>query len=286
MDKFKKIYIEISNICNLQCSFCPEVERGKKIMAADDFEIVIGKVKDHTEQVTLHLMGEPLAHPEFSKIVAMAEEQGVHINLTTNGLLLKRYKEKELLSPAVRQINFSVQSYKDNFPNRPLKDYLTPLLEFTKFLNERRPETYINFRLWNLGNDAAHENEEVLSLIEEFYQVEINRRVDPGLRKSKRVWERVYLHFDSRFDWPSPLFPKISEQGKCYGLDNHIGIHANGDVVPCCLDKEARIKLGNIKENTLEDILNAPRALAMKKGFEQGRLVEDLCQRCSYIRRF
>ena len=288
MNKFKRVYIEISNICNLQCSFCPVVDRDKKVMAADMFKSIIENVAPHTEQVCLHLMGEPLAHPEFETIIKHCEDAGVKINLTTNGILLNRYKKLLSTSPAFHQINFSIHAFKDNFKNKDINPYLQDILNFSKESQELRPELYINYRLWNIFETTTQNdsNSDILKTIGNFFETEIKEDIDVGNIKSKRIYKRVYLHFDSRFEWPSPLMPKQSEVGFCHGLSSHIGIHADGTVVACCLDKEARLDLGKMPEMTLSAVLMGQRARAMKKGFEAKKLVEDLCQRCTYIKRF
>lgn len=288
MNKFKRVYIEISNICNLQCSFCPVVERDKKIMAVQMFERIVNEVAPHTEQVCLHLMGEPLAHPEFTAIIKACEAANVKINLTTNGILLNRYSELLSTSPVFHQINFSIHSFKDNFRDRDINPYLLDILKFSKMSQERRPELYINYRLWNIFETRTmnDSNGDILKTIGDFFETTISESIDVSSIKSKRIYNRVYLHFDSRFEWPSPLMPKQSENGFCHAVSSHIGIHADGTVVACCLDKEARLDLGKLPEKSLGVILEGQRARAMKKGFAQKKLVEDLCQRCTYIKRF
>lgn len=288
MEKFKRVYIEISNICNLQCSFCPVVDRDKTIMSVDLFNEVLTQVAPMTEQVCLHLMGEPLAHPEFESIIKICEEKGVKVNLTTNGILLNRYRELLSTSPAFHQINFSIHSFKDNFKDKDINPYLLDILNFSKLCFEHRPELYINYRLWNIleTNQQNDSNKSIFETIAKFFDVEIKESIDVGSIKSKRIWNRVYLHFDSRFEWPHPLMPKQGERGFCHALSSHIGIHADGTVVPCCLDKEARLALGNCGNQSLSEILNNKRATSMREGFAVKKLAEDLCQRCTYIKRF
>lgn len=285
---FKRIHLEISNICNVQCSFCPIVDRPKEVMSLSQIEQSILQIKPLTEDICLHLMGEPLAHPQFEEILKICDHHQTQIQITTNGILTKKYTDLLLSSSSLRQINFSLQAFKDNFPERNIDEYLKPILRFTERSFEERPELYINYRLWNHGIETFKENEEFFLKFESFFDVKINRNVDPGHIKSKKILEskRLYLHFDSRFEWPNPNFPKRSEKGTCQGLRNHFGIHADGTVVPCCLDKEAVINLGNVFETGVSDILNSPRAQAIKNGFEAGELVEDLCQRCTFISRF
>lgn len=289
MVKFLRTYIEISNICNLQCTFCPEVEREKKILSAENFRHILGQIHPYTEQVCLHLMGEPLAHPDFPAILKICEEVGVQIHLTTNGTYLSKYGfETFLKSKAIRQINFSIHSYKDNFPGQDIRPYLYDILMFSKIALIEKPELYINYRLWNLLGTTGmrNENQDIIDHICEFFQVPVNEKVDVGFRKSKNITGRVYFHFDSRFHWPSFSDPEQGEKGFCHALSQQIGIHADGTVVPCCLDKEAGIPLGNILKENFEDILKTPRLVAMRDGFKKNMLTEELCRKCTFIKRF
>jgi radical SAM protein with 4Fe4S-binding SPASM domain len=282
---FKRVYLEISNICNVQCSFCPVVEKDNKLMDLTEFETILKQVAPLTEIVCLHLMGEPLAHPRFLDILNICEKYRTEIDLTTNGILIKRYKDAIINAKCVRQVNFSLQAFKDNFPDRDIAPYLLPIFDFVKSANAIRPELYTNYRLWNQQSVDA-DNEEIFQHIESYFQVEINRNVETGAIKSKRIWNRLYLHFDSRFEWPSFLLPHQGTQGRCHGTVNHIGIHADGSVVPCCLDKNAAVNLGNVKEQSLSEIINSDRFKRMRDGFLSGVLVEDFCQHCTFINRF
>jgi radical SAM protein with 4Fe4S-binding SPASM domain len=287
--RFLRTYIEISNICNLQCTFCPVVERDKKILAPEQFRKILKEVIPYTEQVCLHLMGEPLAHPEFPQILKICEEEGATIHLTTNGSFLGKYRfETFFNAKCIRQINFSLHSFKDNYPGQNMRPYLYDILEFSRESIEVRPELYINYRLWNLGasEESLAQNQDIIDHVCEFFQVPVNERVDVGFKKSKNIAGRVYFHFDSRFNWPSYSDPELGKRGFCHALSQQIGIHADGTVVPCCLDKEAGIPLGNILQQPFASILNSNRLLAMREGFKNQMLTEELCRKCTYIKRF
>jgi radical SAM protein with 4Fe4S-binding SPASM domain len=286
--QFRKIYVEIGNVCNLQCSFCPEVERKKTRLTAEELRAILFQVKPLTDRVCFHLMGEPLAHPDFPAFVEVAAEVGIPVEITTNGTLLNPATEEALLRPIVHQVNFSLQSFFDNFPGANPETYIQKIFSFTRRALATRPELYVNFRLWNLSSADKEDltNESLLKKIEEAFSLEINRRVDPRLRKSKKLTGRLYLHYDTRFEWPNPLSPVIREQGSCQGGRTHLGIHADGTLVPCCLDKEARINLGNVKSTPLTELLQNSRYRQLRRGFENGQLTEDLCRRCQYATRF
>ena len=285
---FRKVYVEIGNVCNLQCSFCPEVDRAKLRVEKEKFRSLLMEVKPFAERVCFHLMGEPLAHPEFAALVQVAAEVGTPVEITTNGTLLSPAHQEALLNPIIHQVNFSLQSFYDNFRGVDPSTYLEKIFAFTQRAFEERPDLYVNYRLWNLSEEAQSDtvNEDLLARIEKTFSVEINRRLDPRLRKSKNLTGRLYLHYDTRFEWPDPSSPLRREKGSCQGTRTHVGIHADGTVVPCCLDKEARIPLGNTSEMSFAQVIAGPRFQNMREGFERGELRESLCQRCTFATRF
>lgn len=285
---FFKVNIEISNICNLHCGFCPEVVRAKKLMDVDLFEKIIIQVAPLTEQVCFHLMGDPLVHPRLAELVEICERHGARIFFVTNGVLLREKSEELLLSPAFRQVNFSLHSFFDNFPERDPTTYLEKIFSYTESAFQRRPDLFINYRLWNLSDPRGSrtDNREMLRRIEDRFGVEIPSGFDVRRQKSHRLKNRLYLHFDTEFTWPGLELPVLGTSGTCYGLSQHFGILVDGTVVPCCLDKEGAIPLGNAKERPISEILASPRARAILQGFQQKKLVEGLCQRCQYIERF
>jgi radical SAM protein with 4Fe4S-binding SPASM domain len=290
---FSKIYIEISNLCNLQCTFCPEVQREKKILNVEQFKKIIDSVEPYTEKVTLHLMGEPLLHPNFIEILSVLNKSSLKLELTTNAILLSRHQESILNSNSLRQINFSLQSYMDNFQNKltnkPIDDYLSTILKFTQWAQTKRPDLFVNFRLWNLEEPNGYLKDDVKYLLK-FFSKSFNKilpeTVDVKAQKSWKLTDKVRIHWDTRFEWPSLQNSILSTQGFCYGLKSHIGIHADGTVVPCCLDKEAQINLGNIFNSSLSEILATTKAKNIIKNFNQGIACEELCQKCTFKDRF
>ncbi len=284
---FNKIYIEISNICNLQCSFCPVVERDQFAIDKHKLKGWLEQVKPYAERVCFHVMGEPLNHPNFCEFVEIAYALNVDLEITSNGTKLNSEIQDALLRENVKQVNFSLQSFIDNFPNANPVSYFEKILAFAGHAHELRPDLYINYRLWNLQDEKLEgKNYFFLRALENKYKVSINPNVDVGFKKSKRIFGRHYLHFDSRFEWPNIKNPIRSSTGTCYGTRNHLAILAEGHVVPCCLDKEANLVLGDISKQSFTEILQSPRLHRMREGFEKGELVEDLCQRCSFIDRF
>lgn len=291
--RFSKVNIEISNICNLQCSFCPEVVRTKGLMDPVFFEKIMVQVGPMTDQVCLHLMGDPLVHPALDAFIAACEKQGTPVFLVTNGVLMRERQAELLLHPIIRQVNFSLHSFPDNFPDRDPAPYLDKIFAFTERAFRERPDLYINFRLWNLDapdgnpNGAGARNRRMLELVNARFGASGSpAEIDVRNQKSFRVKDRLYLHFDTEFVWPALDFPVIGDTGRCYGLSSHFGILVDGTVVPCCLDKEGSIPLGSAHEERIIDILDSPRSLKILRGFRERKLTEELCRRCDYIERF
>lgn len=276
--RFKKIYLEITNVCNLNCDFCPKTIRKSEFMSFDLFKKIILETKYLCEEFTLHLMGEPLLHPNFSDIINFAQKEGVKINLTTNGTLIEN-KFLLLINPAIRRVNFSIHGLKSNYSDADQIKHLKKIIEFTKFAQKEREDLIVIYRLWNIDNDS---NKSVLETIEKEFDVNL---VEETKKISAKIKNNAFIHFDNSFDWPNPKDEIRTDHGYCHGLSTHIGILCDGTVVPCCLDNNGNIPLGNIKKDSIENILNSKKAVNMKKGFQNRILVEDMCKKCTFIKR-
>ena len=98
--------------------------------------------------------------------------------------------------------------------------------------------------------------------------------------------DKVFLEHGDKFDWPDLTAPEGSGTVFCYGLHDQLGILCDGTAVPCCLDHEGDLALGNIFEQSMEEILASPRAMAIREGFRHREAAEELCRKCGYARRF
>jgi radical SAM protein with 4Fe4S-binding SPASM domain len=282
--RFQRVYVEITNICNLRCRFCVPPSRPAAVMEPDFFAAVLQKVRSLTDEICLHVLGEPLTHPQFPLLLEICAQAGLHVNLTTNAVLLGRRQETILEAAPIRQINFSLHALVQE--KNPNMKTLADVLNFCRASLNRRPDLYVNLRLWNLDSPTALQEDAdwILKRIAEELRVDAVQ-APPG-RKSRRLLERIYLHQDTKFSWPGTTDLEKREHGYCHALRTHCAILVDGTVCPCCLDAGGRLALGNIRHATLEEILNGPRAVAMYNGFGRGKLVEPLCQTCDFCRRF
>jgi len=290
MRKFKKVYVEITNICNLKCNFCPSesLSRTRKFMDIEQFQEVINKIKPHTDHIYFHLMGEPFLNKNLEHFLDISAENDLKVNITTNGTLIQKVKERLIGKPALRQINISLHSFEANTINKDLYSYVKGI---TDFIEEATSESDIicAIRLWNMNTEelkASNElNDDILSMLEENLSLDLRLSEELQHKHNIKLKDRVYLNMAEKFEWPDMDRDVIDENVFCYGLRDQVGILVDGTVVPCCLDSEGNIPLGNIYESTLDEVINDERAKNMYDGFSRRYAVEELCKRCGYAKR-
>lgn len=273
---YNKVYIEITNICNMSCSFCHGHKREPKRMSKEEFALVLDKLSDKTKYIYYHLMGEPLTHPLLPDFLKLAAEHGFRSIITTNGTLITK-RQTELLSAGIHKINISLHSFEGNSDEKHTR-YICELAEFAKSAAERG--TIVVFRLWNSGFDNGR-NEAVFNLLKQNIDGEWAENT-----RGIRIRHKIHLEWGERFEWPDQNAEIKGTKFSCYGLRDHFGILSDGTVVPCCLDSDGIINLGNIFESDLDAILGSERALKITEGFKNGIAFEDLCKKCGYAQRF
>ena len=320
------VYVEITDVCNLNCSFCP---CGKRILSASPdsasrrefmdsalFERCIAEVSTVAESVYFHVLGEPTLHPGFGLYLKKLERTPLKLNLPTNGTTISRVGKLILASPAVRQVNFSTHAYAE-LPREQALSHLQDVLDFCKMANAVRPDLYVNLRLWNVGDAASNSwNEAMLAEVNGAFREpsgspsgssesgpQISLTHFCSRHKSFNVTGRIYLHQDSRFEWPASKFGIQNSEfgahkdgaefsagkaiaGTCRALETHVAILHDGRVVACCLDYRGQMTLGNIADQSLLEILDSPAAKSIREGFERHELRHPLCRSCTFCKRF
>ena len=274
---FKKVYFEITNICNAACTFCPGNSREARFVTDDEFDAVLSKLKGRAEYLYFHLMGEPFLHPRVSEFAARAKKCGFKVMITTNGILSREVGIPLVNTGAISKVSISLHSHEANDLGISLNDYLNDCLDLAKASAENG--TVCALRLWNLGAENA-QNSTVLGVLRDRFGSNWSE-----IRSGYKLSEYIFLEYGERFDWPDEKNDEC-DVTFCHALRNQIGILSNGTVVPCCLDAEGRIDLGNIYESTFDEILSTKRAKALYDGFSAHKPTEKLCQSCGYAKRF
>ena len=275
--EYSRVYVEITNICNRNCSFCPGTQRPLRRMSIEEFSLILDKLDGITEYIYLHVMGEPLTHPDLPKFISMASERGFKCSITTNGTLLSKHGDS-LIAAGVYKVNVSVHSFEEG-SDEEYKGYLNTCFDFAD--KSSRLGVLTVLRLWNRGYDEGR-NINTLEILKSKFAGEEWKESANGAR----IRHKLHLDYGDRFDWPDMKAPDLGDRVFCHGLGDHFAILCDGRIVPCCLDREAAIELGNVFVDDVREVLNSDRAMRMKDGFKCKTATEELCRRCGYARRF
>ena len=287
MKKFKKVYIEITNVCNLNCNFCPKTSRELKFMDRESFEYIVKSIRSYTDYVYFHLMGEPFLNKELQNFLNICGENFLKVNLTTNGTLINEVKEILINSKALRQVNISLHSFEANENNIDFNEYIDNIIGFVKEATEKT-NIICSLRLWNLDTKYSASNKmnvDIFKFLQQEFEIECDLKECLKEKNSCKLKNNVYVSMGEKFKWPSLSSEELGERAFCYGLRDQIGILVDGTVVPCCLDSEGSISLGNVFYSTLDEILNGKRAKDIYDGFSGRKAVEELCRKCGFINR-
>ncbi len=274
---FAKAYLEISNQCNLNCHFCPKTGRKPGRLSVAEFEVLAKKLRSHTDFLYFHVMGEPLMHPHLGEFLEIAHGLGFRVILTTNGTLLPKQGELLLASPGLHKVNISLHALEGN--DNVMVDYLEGVGAFAK--KAQAQGLLVSLRLWNLGTGKHQGNENILGYFHSLFPQEWVKNA-----KGYRLANRLFLEWGEEFQWPSLHAENMGEDCFCYGLRDQVAVLCDGTVVPCCLDHEGDLPLGNLFDQDMDEILGSPLATAIYTGFSNRKATQELCQKCGYARRF
>ena len=273
---YSRIYIEITNICNRSCSFCPGTVRDLRRMTESEFDFITDKILHLTDYIYLHVMGEPLTHPELARFIEIGKAKGLKVAITTNGTLLSTRGE-DIIAAGAYKVNISVHSFEEGTREQYVK-YIDSIIDFAEEASSAGVLTVL--RLWNKGYDKGR-NVDTVEMLKERFMGEWT----PGA-SGARIRDKLHLEYGERFEWPDSQREEISDRVFCYGLCDHIGILVDGTIIPCCLDREGVIDLGNVFTDDIDKILSSERAEKIHIGFKNKIAVEELCRKCPYARRF
>lgn len=268
----KRIYIEITNNCNLNCSFCLKNTRKPRFMHKAEFQRIIKQIKPLTSYIYLHVQGEPLMHPMIDTFLTLCDQENLHVQLVTNGTLIKNHMHIDQ-HPSLRKISFSLHSIDQQ--TQDIQTYYQPI---ENFINKAK-NTYIELRFWN-RNHMGKRSQAIYEIIKQKYTLQPTKKAD-----SYQLTKNIFLYFQDEFEWPSSA-ANADHDGYCYAADNMLAILADGQVSLCCLDAQGEINLGNIFKQDMSEIINGPKYQKIIKDFHDNHCHESLCQRCTYRQRF
>lgn len=266
--KLKKIYLEITNRCNLSCSFCIKNQRKITDITIANYQTIIKKIKPYTKELYLHVLGEPLLHKDINYLIDYANREGLLVNITTNGYLINNIKNNH----HIHKLNISLHSYQEKY-QIPLNKYLENIFNV---IDNLKDNTYITLRLWVKDKNS----EEIIKFINNHYQQNITNLID---NQKIKITNNLLIDTFHEFIWPDLNNKHYEECGTCKGLIDHLGILSDGTIIPCCLDSLGVINLGNIYNDSLEDIFNKDIVKEMITGFKNQKKTQELCKHCHFL---
>lgn len=267
----KRVYLEITNSCNLNCPFCTN-EKGNNFLSLEEIDVYVKQIKEYTDYIYLHILGEPLLHPNFNEILDILDQNNMYLQLVSNGTLLSKYPNI-LSHKCLRKLSISIHSINNlNIDDNYFKN-------INKLINENK-YAKLELRFYDKEN-LSHDLKQYLKYLQNEFGFEITSKIN-----SYKLKENVYVYFESLFKWPDINDKYVSNVGTCHGAIDMIAINSNSDVTICCLDPKAYNKIGNLKKQTLKQILESKEYIAIVNNFKNNKISLDLCSKCTYRLRF
>ena len=275
-----KAFLEITTACNLSCSFCHGTKREIKFMTIPEFTRAAEQIRPFAQYLYFHLMGEPLLHPNLQEFFRIAYSLDFKVILTTNGTQLSEKADILLSSPSLFKVSISLHSFEANSLSQSLEDFLDGCFDFCKRASEAGIISVM--RLWNSGGLESL-NDTIISRMHKYFDGESERQWQE-IYSGYKICDKVFLEWGNLFEWPDIDGVDYGASHSCYGLRDQIGVLCDGTVVPCCLDSEGEINLGNIFNTPLKDILGSDRATKLRQSFIERNVCEELCRKCGYAK--
>lgn len=266
--KFKKVYIEICNGCNLNCDFCIKNSRQVKYIKRDEYEYIINKIAGYTKEIYLHVLGEPLMHKDINYFIDYAHNMGILVNITTNGYLINKIKDNK----NIHRLNISMHSFNSRY-GIEIDEYIDNVFYVVDNL---RDKTFVSLRLWV----KTENTKKILEYINKRYGTKI---LEIDNNKKIKISNNLIIDSFHEFIWPDINNSYYNENGRCNGLIDHFGILSTGEIIPCCLDSKGIINLGNIYQDNLEDVFNSKLVKEMREGFLNNKKCQELCRHCGFL---
>ena len=255
------LIIEPTNTCNLRCSFCFVTEGMSREEGFMDFAL-FKKVIDDTpelEHLCMHNWGEPLLHKEIFEMFDYAHESGIkHIVMNTNGTLLTNNMIDKIIRSPLNIIRFSIDGSAETFKRVrgvELEKIEQNILKLKKEKDARRPDLSMGV-VFTVENETQ---EDVDEYIEHWETIVDHVRTQPKLIQSPR-----------KEPCPEPF-------GKDYGK---LVVLWDGTVIPCCVDYNASLKLGNAYKERVRDLWYNSEIKALRNQHEKGNYPK-VCMNCN-----
>lgn len=310
--KLREAFLEITSRCNFRCRFCvhPQMRRPKMDMDANDAKRLIGQIAESfaIDHLSLHLYGEPLLHDRVNELARYATQNRLNVNLTTNGAMLTKTKLKAFLDDNVWRIVLSIQHDEKDFGTRRAGKrwtaqsyfgHIAKLVQFFIDYKSRHADCPTRLEIHYLltgdikpGVQLIENDADVAKVLNwwgkrlpDHFKPESNPNPIEDQESGYRIQfgRDAYIRFKPAISFGNAVgeaAPDQCDNGYCFFPDSVLCILSDGNLVPCCIDFEGEMKMGNALESDIVTVWNGSRAREIRAAFERGEAPTDRCRQC------
>lgn len=284
--------IEPTTSCNLRCPECPsgkrEFTRETGMLKEDFFKTLIDELSPHLTYLTFYFQGEPYLNPRFLDMVKYASDKNIYTATSTNAHYLTDENAKKTIESGLDRLIISIDgTTQETYSNYRIGGQLDKVLEGAKNIVawKKKMKSSTPYLIFQFLVTSANEHQvpEIKALGKEI-----------GIDEVKLKTVQVYNHEDG-----SPLIPKNEKYARykknvagkyeiknellnhCWRSWNSCVITWDGNIVPCCFDKDASHPMGNVKQASFASLWHSEKYNAFRKALLHSRKEIDICQNCT-----
>ena len=286
------ISIEPTTACNLRCPQCPSglrsFSRPTGMLELSTFEKIINELHEKLAYLILYFQGEPWLHPQFDTLVQTAHDKGIYTATSTNAHYLTMENAQKIIESGLDRIIISMdgtdqstyEKYRVGGNINKVLEGVENLMAARRKLKKANPFVILQFLVFRHNEHQRPAMKKLAKKLgvdklefktAQIYDYENGSELMPVNEKLSRYEQTG----DGRYVIKSAL------PNKCWRMWHSCVMTWDGDIVPCCFDKDAKYVMGNIHQQSFEEIWNGPRYLQFRETLLQNRKSIDICANCT-----
>jgi radical SAM protein with 4Fe4S-binding SPASM domain len=286
------ISIEPTTSCNLQCPECPsglrKFTRPTGLLKEETMHRILDDLGRSLMYVTFYFQGEPLLHKQFGKFISLLHQQKIVTGTSTNAHYLTKEKGKEIIQSGLDRLIVSLdgtdaetyRQYRKGGNFDQVTQNIRAFMELRKELKSHKPMVELQFIVFKhnehqvkdiqaLGKELGVDK--VVLKTAQLYEFEEGNPLMPGLVKYSRYQQNAEGKYQIKGGLPN----------YCERSWNGSVITWDGQVVPCCFDKDADHRFGSLHHNSYDEIMRNPYYIAFRQQILDDRSQIEICKNCT-----
>jgi len=284
--------VEPTTSCNLRCPECPSglrsFTRDTGSVGIDKFQHIVDQYAKSSLWLTLYFQGEPYLNPNFTDLIKYASEKKIYVSTSTNAHYLTPTKAEDTVKSGLDRLIVSIdgttqetyEQYRIGGSLEKVKEGLKNIVEAKERLNSNTPYVIIQFLV--VGPNE-HQIEEIKQLGKDYKADEVKLKTaqiyDYKNGSSLIPENEHYARYIKTKNGEYKL--KYELKDECWRMWHSNVVTWDGDVVPCCFDKDAKYVMGNLHNSSLKNIWTDKKYQNFRKQLTNDRSKIDICQNCT-----